>query len=56
MEKQLNKTSVTENRRKKTFTRFGEIAAVKTNPCMEGVRDGFVVQIVAIQIFLRPRA
>jgi hypothetical protein len=41
MEKQLNETSETENRRKKTLTRFGEIAIVKTNPYMEGVRHGF---------------
>jgi hypothetical protein len=40
MEKQLNETSETETDVKKTLTRFGKIAMLKTNPYMEGVCHG----------------
>jgi hypothetical protein len=43
MESQMNATSKTENRRKKTLTRYGKISISKDNKYIQGTRNGFSI-------------
>jgi hypothetical protein len=41
IESSMNEASATNDRRKKTLTRYGEISILKSNCCLQGKKHGF---------------